>query len=207
MNRKHFYVLLAVVGAALFFCDVEDAAARGRLFGRRSGGGGGGTLSINPNTLPASYAPQATALQQGQCTGASCPRPVATQAVTTQAAPATVASPAVVVQAAPSPAPVSSVAAADAPVPSPQSPASAPDVSSPQIDAAANAFAVALAKKLGIEIKVASEPPSESLAALVDKLPTLRAEIVSPEGDVLHRAVIDYAAYTRDQMGTDRALE
>lgn len=87
---KPKWILLAALGAAIMFCSLSEAEARGRIFGRRAGsGGGGGTLSINPNSLPASYAPQATAAQQ-QCTGPNCvhPRLVAAAVPTYQSAAA-----------------------------------------------------------------------------------------------------------------------
>jgi hypothetical protein len=143
-------------------------------------GTGGGYLSINAKggfegELPPAYFQQAA---QAQMATQVANRPAPPQ-YTSQYTPHAV--------------PERSVVAS-----TPPTPAVTPIEQSPTIDQAANAFAEALAEKLGIEIQV--EPPAGSLSELVDKLPIFRATIVSSSGEILEEAEIDFAEHTRQEM-------
>lgn len=86
----------------------------------------------------------------------------------------------------------------------PASVTAADAAASPAVDAAATAFAKALGEKLGIEVHIEQEPERPALSELVDKLPTFRAQIVAPDGEVIEESQIDFAEYTREQIGSAR---
>lgn len=184
MKPRH-WIFVAAVGAALTFH--VDAEARPRLFKRfgGGGGGGGGTLSIDPDSLPAGYYQQATAIQQGAaCNGPYCTNPTVGFSAQGYAVPRPAA-------------PAGAVAVA---VQRTVNPAPQQTFPSPAVDAAATAFAEALAKKLGIEIQAQAEP-ANTMAAVLDTLPKVRLTIEGRDGQVQSEAMIDLASHVREQIG------
>lgn len=223
MNRKLLLVMLAAVGAALMFCNVSEA--RGRLFGRRAGGGGGGGYqAINPNSLPAGYAPQATAIQQGACVGPNCPNPIITNPVAGYAIQQTggvaVSAPGVTV--ATSAARVSSVDTAGrlgsverleglraevAKLEATVAQERAAAVANVQVSGAVDftqmgkEIGAGIASSLGI--KVQGEPHEKgSLADVVDQSPSFTGTLKDAEGKVIDERTIKFADVIRDDMGS-----
>jgi hypothetical protein len=223
MQRKLLLLMLAAVGAALMFHSVSEA--RGRIFGRRAGGGGGGGYqSINPNSLPASYAPQATAIQQGQiqaaCVGPNCVNPAVAGYAIQQTGGVAVSAPGVTV--ATSTARVSSVDTAGrlgsverleglraevAKLETAVAQERAAAVANVQVPGAVDftqmgkEIGAGIASSLGI--KVQGEPHEKgSLADVVDQSPSFTGTLKDAEGKVIDERTIKFADVIRDDMGS-----